>query len=283
MKKHILILLCALLTTSCQNPPRILPSFHEPESTLEALYTLQDFKELTTTIDGHPLHLVHTGTPTKPKVLFIHGSPGSWHAWAEYLYDQELRESTFMIAMDRPGYGGSNIGKSGYSLKQQSQKIMGALEHIINEQDKVTIVGHSYGGPVALQIAIDYPDKIENMILLAPAASPDLVNIRWYNRLASIGLIKRILPTPLNHSNNEMLLLKNELRAMKGNLPQITTPILTIQGQKDWIVLPGNADFIETSLPNAQTQTIKLLKRGHFIPWEEFNLIKNEILKTTQP
>ena len=232
MKQYIFILLCALFTTSCQNPPKILPPFHEPKSTLEALKALPDFKSITTTINKEPLHLIHTGSPKKPTILFIHGSPGSWHAWAEYLYDQNLRNNAFMVAIDRPSYGGSDNGQSGYSLKQQSQKIMAALRNTVKTDGKITIIGHSYGGPVALQLAIDYPKKIEKMILIAPAVSPELVNVRWYNKVASIGFIKWLLPEPLNHSNDEMLLLKNELRAMSKDLQKITASALTIQGQK---------------------------------------------------
>lgn len=156
---------------------------------------------------------------------------------------------------------------------------MHALADIIPAKNKIIVIGHSYGGPVALQLAIDYPDRIKHMMLLAPAISPDLVNIRWYNRLASLKIIKAFLPTPLNRSNDEMLLLKNELQNMQPNLHTIKAPTLTIQGQKDWIVLPGNATFAKKSLINAPTDTEMLPNRGHFIPWEEYTLIKNKIIE----
>ena len=55
---------------------------------------------------GRPVHVVAAGDPALPPVLFIHGSPGSWEAWQDYLADPELSSRAHLLAIDRPGFGG---------------------------------------------------------------------------------------------------------------------------------------------------------------------------------
>ena len=58
-------------------------------------------------INGHMLHYIEAGTPGKPLVVFVHGTPGSWHAFRVFLLDPQLTADTHMIAVDRLGFGGS--------------------------------------------------------------------------------------------------------------------------------------------------------------------------------
>jgi len=268
-----------LLIASCSAGKSLSPPFYETEESVKTLQHIEEFGHSTTQIDGKPLHLVHTGSKTSPPILFVHGSPGDWEAWAQYLSDPDLRAKSFMMAVDRPGYGGSNDGTNAHSLATQSAYIMQAVREQIPGQQKIIIIGHSYGGPVALRMAADYPDQVASTILLAPAIAPDLVNVRWYNRLAKLWLVKAILPTAVHHSNQEMLPLKGELLTLYPDLPNITAPTSVIQGDKDWIVLPGNADFAETELPNAPVETKILPKSGHFIPWKNYDLVKKTLLE----
>jgi pimeloyl-ACP methyl ester carboxylesterase len=59
--------------------------------------------------DGHNLHYIETGNAQKP-TLILHGSPGSWNAFKEYLQDTTLLKKYRMIAIDRPGFGYSDFG-----------------------------------------------------------------------------------------------------------------------------------------------------------------------------
>src|SRR6476659_2117474 len=76
---------------------------------------ISDFKKAgvtlqshTATINGHHLHYVYSGGDTLPVLVFIHGSPGSWSAFENYLKDSELLKHFHMIAIDRPGFGYSD-------------------------------------------------------------------------------------------------------------------------------------------------------------------------------
>ncbi len=255
-----------------------LPPYYETETAVNKTESLKGFQHINLSIDQRPIHLVHTGNKLAPVVLFIHGSPGSWAAWANYLVDKDLQAKTFMIAVDRPGFGGSSDGIAGESIEAQSDRIIQAVKKI-SPNKRFIIVGHSYGGPVALRLAIDYPDDIESMVLLAPAIEPKSFHPRWYNRIAQLGVVYWALPAPLKYSNKEMIPLKKELIKMEPYLKNIKVPVQIIQGQKDKLVDPDNANFAKKSLINAPVNINILSHRGHFIPWEEYKLVKETIIK----
>lgn len=123
-------------------------------------------------VDGRRMHYVEAGTNgSVPLILFVHGSPGSWKAWAQYLNDPDLLARTRMIAVDRPGFGGSEAGQAEPSLEQQCQDIAPLLEQAPPGQ-RVLLVGHSFGGPVVCRLAMDHPDKVTDLIVLAGSIDP---------------------------------------------------------------------------------------------------------------
>ena len=256
-----------------------VPPFYNTKKSAKALSDVDDFSQDIFMVEDRPIQLSVSGHKSSPVIVFIHGSPGSWNAWADYLFDPELREKALLIAPDRPAYGGSNDGTSGLSLEEQSRLIMGAIKQRVPQQKKFILVGHSYGGPLALRMAIDYPDAVQSMLLLAPAISPELVRRKWYNWVADLLLVRAILPSAVHHSNEEMIPLKGELIKMEDGLETITAPTTVIQGEKDNLVHVGNADFAIDALINADVEAIVLPQRGHFIPWHEYGLVKQKILK----
>ena len=63
------------------------------------------------TVGPRMMAYVETGvTNAAPLVLFVHGSPGEWQGWVKYLTDPDLSARARLIAVDRPGFGGSGAG-----------------------------------------------------------------------------------------------------------------------------------------------------------------------------
>ena len=54
-------------------------------------------------INGFRLHYAQTGSDTLPTLLFVHGTPGSWDAFAAYLRNKELMQHYRLISIDRRG------------------------------------------------------------------------------------------------------------------------------------------------------------------------------------
>ncbi|MFK7840420.1 MAG: alpha/beta fold hydrolase [Bdellovibrionales bacterium] len=261
-----------------------LPPYYQTDHAVSALSESETFKRNTIVIDDENFSFVTSGDKPgsdaqKQVIVFVHGSPGQWDAWADYLSDDDLLEHFFMIAVDRLGFGGSDNGIHEESLERHARFIMSAVKASLPERRDIIVIGHSYGGPVALQMAIDYPDRVGGLALLAPSIAPDLEVPRWYNHLAALSIVKHLLPSSVRHSNEEILPLKRELNAMQDRLSTIEIPVIVLQGTADKLVPYKNAEFAKTTLINADV-TVQLIEdRGHFIPWQDFELVKKTLFK----
>jgi pimeloyl-ACP methyl ester carboxylesterase len=125
--------------------------------------------EFTTRGAGEPLLLVHGGLLT---------------GWFDLLSrEAALLERYRLISYHRPGYGRSSIPSAAVSLEAQSWCCLALLRHLGVE--KAHVVGHSIGGCIALQLALDAPDAVRSLALLEP---PVLT--------AVFGLVQRRPGTP---------------------------------------------------------------------------------------
>lgn len=225
---------------------------------------------------GRPVHFAQLGAGTLPMVLFIHGSPGSWDAFIDFFADSTLYSRAKLVAVDRPGFGKSALGEPERSLQQQAAAIAPLLRPDQAGQ-KPILVGHSLGGPVAVRLAMDYPDRVGGLILVAPSIDPDLEKQEWYRPIGNVFPVRQWLPAELDVSNQEIMALKAELLAMKPLWATISVPVIVIQGEADSLVPPGNAAFAKRMLINAPV-TIQLIPNmNHFIPWRRPDLIRDAI------
>lgn len=235
----------------------------------------------TENINGQNLHGVIstpicTLEPTAPAVVFIHGAPGDWRAWGDYLADPELTAHAALIALDRPGFGQSDGGTPILALEDQARIITEGVKSV--HPGPFILVGHSYGGPVQLEIAQDYPTDVAGHVVLAGAVDPVLQASRWYHYLADTMLGRYVLNTELDVTTQEMLALPAELEAQAARLGEITGPVTIVQGTEDWLVPQGNEVYLEANLTHADVNIVLIPDQGHFLPWEQYDLVKQEIL-----
>ena len=239
------------------------------------------FRDLT--VDGRNLHYVDIGGDgNKPLVIFIHGSPGSWRAWADYLIDPELQKTAELISVDRPGFGGSGRGKVERSLKQQCKDIAPLLDKAKPGQ-RVLLVGHSFGGPVAARLAMDYGSKVTDILILAGSIDPDQERTLWYQYPADWPIFSWMIPSDLVVTNREIRALKSGLVEMLPLWPRVTQRVSLIQGEKDDLVPAANADFAARVIIRAESlNIIRIPNQNHFLPWNQHVLVREEILKHLQ-
>lgn len=225
------------------------------------------------------IHYVTIGDTSKPTFVFVHGSPGTWDNFLGFLSDEDLLEKYHLIAVDRPGFGKSGYGIPERSLEKQSSDI---LEVLRQEQTSATLVGHSYGGPVIVRMAIDAPELVEGLIIVAGSVDPELEKTKWYQIPVHYKILSWVLPGFLYSTNEEILALKKELEEMMPFWESITQPVSVIQGGKDNLVPEGNAYFVEKMLPNNAPNMIIIPEMNHFVPWTYPNLIRTEIEYITE-
>jgi len=92
------------------------------------------------------------GEPGLPRVVFVHGTPGSATNMARYIRDPI--EGHEVISIDRPGFGATG-GAPVPSFEKQAAAIEPFL--VTRDGQKPVLVGHSLGGPIVARAAADYP------------------------------------------------------------------------------------------------------------------------------
>lgn len=224
------------------------------------------------------LHYVKAGDPSKPLVLFLHGSPGSLSAFIDFLADSTLLSKALLITADRPGFGYSNFGNGEPSLKKQSEILKPILEEYKMNRP-IILVGHSLGGPLIARMAIDYPDLVDGLIMVAGSIDPELEpNETWFRAPLATPFLSWVLPNSFRASNEEIYQLKPELEKMLPFWKQIKCPVIVIQGSKDVFVPAANADFAKKMLINAPVDFVIVDGMDHFVPWSNPELIHDAIL-----
>lgn len=222
---------------------------------------------------------VQAGDDTLPLVIFVHGSPGSLSAFIHFLRDSTLLQHTQLITLDRPGFGASNFGYAEPSLQKQAALFKPILEQH-KHQRPIILVGHSLGGPVIARMAMDYPELVDGLVIVAGSIDPELEpNETWFRAPLSTPFLKWILPRSFRASNDEIYKLKPELQALLPLWPQIKARTIVIQGGKDQLVPAANAAFAEKMLVNAHVEIIRKENMDHFVPWSNPEIIRDSILK----
>jgi pimeloyl-ACP methyl ester carboxylesterase len=214
-----------------------------------------------------------TGPQGAPPVVFIHGSPGDWTAWKGFLAHEDLRDLR-LIAVDRPGYGGSGRGDPLPSIQGQAAQVAAVIREVTPGRSAV-VVGHSLGGPIAGQLAMDAPELVRGLVLVAPSVDPSLEETKWIQVPAQWPVIRSVIPPELDVCNREILPLKGQLRAMASGWADLELDVVVIQGLADRLVPPGNAGFLEQRLKRGTVRRVPGL--NHFVPWERPDLIRDAI------
>lgn len=226
-------------------------------------------------VEATTMQYAVVGFNKRKLIVFIHGSPGSWEAFSAYLKDPELQKEAILVSVDRYGYGGSMSGSPELAIGNHARYI----KPILDEYNLPTlVVGHSYGGPIALRMAMDYPERITNVLLLAASIDPQLEEVRWYQRAANWKLVRFVLPASVDVCNQEILPARFELEKMEHLWRNLQSPLTVIQGDNDYLVPPRNADYAESMYPDKSKLKVIRGDMNHFIPWNQYTLIQREIL-----
>lgn len=141
-------------------------------------------------IDGTRLHYRRSGDPADPAILVLHGAASNLEeprlALGEAFADENV------IWLDRPGLGWSERPKARHwSPADEAALIVKFLDRL--EIPRAVVIGHSWGGAIAMRLAIDHPGRVTGLVLIAPALSAWIGQAAWFNSASGWPLIGPLL------------------------------------------------------------------------------------------
>ncbi len=140
-------------------------------------------------VDGHEVHALVMGDG--PDLVLIHGSSGNLRDWTLDLAPALARDYR-VIMIDRPGLGYTGrINRTGATITQQAA-LLQKTAALLGAQ-KPIVLGHSYGGAVALAWAVHHPDNMSALVALSAASHPWETGLSTYYRVLSHPLLGRLV------------------------------------------------------------------------------------------
>jgi pimeloyl-ACP methyl ester carboxylesterase len=246
------------------------------------------------TIDGIATFVHHTGPTTLPEVvpdlsrgeslLCLHGAGGNGAVFNGFM--ESLSDAHSPLAFDQPGHGRSGSLDSLGSVPRMSA-FTGALQAKLGIE-RAVLLGHSMGGAVALQRALDEPGSVRALVLVGSGAHfsiPD--EFVEFTRRITEGKERRQFQReayspatpPEIMRRGFMEDMKTDPRATYGDvlavrefdvtqrLADIAAPTLVIVGDSEMDFMREQADQLAERIPNARR--IEIAKAGHMLPLEQ--------------
>ena len=229
-------------------------------------------------MDGVNLHYAQTGSDTLPTLLFVHGTPGSWDAFKNYLKNKELLQYYRLISIDRPGFGYSDFGNA-MNLAAQTSIISKWMDTIANGKPFV-LIGHSMGGPLVLKLAAVRPEYTKAVVVLAGSQDPSAEKPEKWRPVLFKTPLNYLVPGALRPSNEELWYLKTDLKEMNADYEKITCPVYILHGTKDMLVPYSNVAYTQKMLTKTDSVFVTTFeKENHFIVWTREKEIVELLMK----
>ncbi|HWX46194.1 MAG TPA: alpha/beta hydrolase [Solirubrobacteraceae bacterium] len=116
-----------------------------------------------TVVNGSPINVIELGAG--PPLLFVHGLSGSWPNWLEQL--PVFAASHRVIALDLPGFGRSPMPHEPITISGYARTLDALLDEL--GVSAAAVLGNSMGGFVGAELAINFPQRVERLVLVSPA------------------------------------------------------------------------------------------------------------------
>jgi pimeloyl-ACP methyl ester carboxylesterase len=144
-------------------------------------------------VAGATLNVVDIGPRDAPgpPVVMIHGASSNLEVMRQPLGEMLARNHR-VILIDRPGHGWSTRARLEDSTPAiQGRMIDEALEKL--GVGPVILVVHSWSGALGARMALDYPERVAGLVMLAPVAYPWRGGVGWYTKLVAVPVIGPLL------------------------------------------------------------------------------------------
>jgi pimeloyl-ACP methyl ester carboxylesterase len=113
-------------------------------------------------VGGLRVHLAEAGDPSNPPLLLLHGWPQNWYEWRRVV---PLLSNEFHLLMpDLRGHGWTDAPEGPYDKERLATDVLALLDDLGLE--RVSVIGHDWGGWIAFLVALRAPDRVARMLIL---------------------------------------------------------------------------------------------------------------------
>jgi pimeloyl-ACP methyl ester carboxylesterase len=218
---------------------------------------------------------------TEPLMLLVHGAGGSSRHWQPML--NQLNSHIFPVAVDLPGHGATS-GTVPQSIEAVAEFLDKFLTTLGIEQP-VCYVGQSLGGLIGLQFALNYPQRLERLILMTTAAKiqlhPDFLASALSGDWDLATLRQSFAPEVPEAAKNLVLEEFKHTRLsqdafdfmdvscvdLSDAIATIQTPTLILTGDDDVIISPRKGKLLQKQIPHAHL--VNIPGAGHYLQVEK--------------
>ncbi|HET91119.1 MAG TPA: alpha/beta hydrolase [Chloroflexi bacterium] len=235
------------------------------------------------TSQGKLFYTLSQGSAAEPTLVLIHGAGGSRLHWPAEL--RRLPGAT-VYTIDLPGHGRSE-GPGCSSIEEYARAITDLLDAAGINVPTVIPVGHSMGGAIGMTLALDFPDRVAGLVLIATGAklrvAPAILAGIQSDLEASADLITQYAwasqaPSHLMDAGRQVILetgadvLLQDFTAcdhfdVMERLGDIHAPTLIVAGSADQLTPVKYAHFLAERI--AQARLVTIAEAGHMVMLEQ--------------
>jgi pimeloyl-ACP methyl ester carboxylesterase len=216
-------------------------------------------------------------------IVFVHGSGDSAQVWQQVI---DRLPDLSCVAVDLPGHGGLRQHPGPPTMSVADYGAWVEQELARRGVREVCVAGHSLGGAIALNMALESPSLVRSLALIGTGArlrvAPQLLEAARTDPQAATGMLAELGFAP-GHEEQAARYLQQADAAAPGvlwrdlaacndfdvmpDLARITQPAIIITGEQDRLTPPKYALFLQEHLPRA---TLALIPdAGHCVPIEQ--------------
>jgi pimeloyl-ACP methyl ester carboxylesterase len=226
-------------------------------------------------------------------LLLIHGLGYARWGWEPVV--DSLAEQHDVVLFDNRGIGESDAPNGLYSVRMLAEDAVAVLDAA--ELERAHVLGTSLGGMVALQVALDWPERVDRLVLActtpggaAAAPMPDRT-IRLMQEAPALPLevaLRRFVENAFGPEPDQALverILQHRLATAQSSaawtaqaaagasfdvwerVAEIRLPTLVLTGDEDAVVDPRNSELLAARVPGARLETFP--GTGHLFFWEQ--------------
>jgi pimeloyl-ACP methyl ester carboxylesterase len=222
-------------------------------------------------VGGRPVNYVDIG-PTAPvpanrdPVVFVHGLGGQWQNWLENI--PRVAQERRVIALDLPGFGLSAMPRSDITIPGYGRTVNEFCDRL--GLGLVEMVGNSMGGFIAAEVAIQFRERVDRLVLVSAAgiSSAGLAQ----RPILTLGRIATALTTwtaPLDRGIASRARARHLALALVARHPSLLKPDLTYEGFFKGTGKPGFDDALRACLGYDFRDRLPEIRRPTLIVWGE--------------